>query len=183
MKRGDKPYKSLGQELLRIRKRIQESIAEVSGAVEITDEQLSTYEEGTIRPAEDILQLIISHFNLKDEESDALWDLAGYEEKQPPLVQEDVYTQHPAIMVMPMDSRIVYSDSYQVSINQYGVVMTFLQNNGQNVQQVPVARVGMSIDHAKRIVETLQQTIKTATEIKSVKNLPPHSNDDQNSKK
>lgn len=177
MKRGDKPYKQLGDELARIRKRIQESVAEVSGAVEINDDLLAAYEHGDSRPSEDILQLMITHFNLKDEESDKLWDLAGYEDKQPVHDHDNGYTSQPAVMVMPLDARIVYSDTFQVSINQYGVVMNFLQNSGPNGQQVPVARIGMSLDHAKRISETLQQTIKTAGEFKQPKNLPSSTND------
>ena len=183
MKRGDKPYKSLGAELARIRTRIQESMAEVSGAVEISDAQLAAYEHGEVRPSEDILQLMITHFNLKDEESDKLWDLAGYDDKQPTQHDHDNgYSQQPAVMVMPLDARIVYSDSFQVSINQYGVVMNFLQNIGPNPQAVPIARIGMSLEHAKRISETLQQTIKTATEFKQPKNLPSSSSDTKDSK-
>lgn len=179
MKRGNNPYKSLGDELARIRTRIQESVAEVSGAVEISDDQLAAFEHGDARPSEDILQLIITHFNLKDEESDHLWDLAGYDDNKPQAehIHNEPYTQQPALMLMPLDARIVYSDSFQVSVNQYGVVMNFIQNTGQNNQQVPIARVGMSLDHAKRIIETLQQTIKTAAELNTQKNLPAPGND------
>ncbi|MDB5182520.1 MAG: hypothetical protein JWO47_304 [Candidatus Saccharibacteria bacterium] len=170
MKRGETPFKPLGDELARIRTRMQESLAEVSGAVEITDDRLTAYEKGEVRPSEDILQLLITHFNLRDEESDQLWDLAGYDEKQG--ASEEILGQQPAIMLLPMDARIVYSDTFQVMINQYGVVMNFMQNAGQNGQPLAVSRVGMSLDHAKRVVETLQQTIKTAAEFPHTKNLP-----------
>jgi len=65
MKRGKNPFKPLGEELNRIRTRVQESLTEVSGAVEISDERLTSYEKGEARPSEDILQLLITHFNLK----------------------------------------------------------------------------------------------------------------------
>lgn len=180
MEKQNKPYKQLGVELSRIRKRIQESLSEVAGAVEIDDDKLVAYEHGDDRPSEDILQLMITHFNLKDEESDHLWELAGYDDSKPSLlpivVGDEVYAPQPAIMVLPLDARIVYSDSFQVSINQYGVVMNFVQNTGMNGQQVPVARIGMSLEHARRVAETLQQTIKTASELKQ-KNLPSGSKD------
>jgi transcriptional regulator with XRE-family HTH domain len=172
MKRGNNPFKPLGDELVRIRARVQESLAEVSGAVEISDERLISYEKGEVRPSEDILQLLITHFNLHDEESDQLWDLAGYDDKQPAGATDEILGQQPAIMLLPMDARIVYSDTFQVMINQYGVVMNFMQNSGQSGQPLAVSRVGMSLEHAKRVVETLQQTIKTAAEFPQTKNLP-----------
>ena len=78
MQRGDFPYKSFGRELKKIRIGMQESTAEVSGAVEIDVERLDSYEEGLVRPSEDILMLLINHFGVKDEVADRLWDLAGY---------------------------------------------------------------------------------------------------------
>ena len=184
MKRGNYPYKPLGEELVRIRQRMQESLAEVSGAVEITDERLTAYEKGEVRPSEDILQLLITHFNIRDEESDALWELAGYEDKQPAVANnnEEGFNHQAAVMLLPLDARIVYSDTYQVMINQYGVVMNFMQNAGTNGQSIAVARVGMSLDHAKRVVETLQQTIETASEYKAPKNLPAPRPEEDNKK-
>jgi transcriptional regulator with XRE-family HTH domain len=177
MQRGDLPYKNLGDELVRVRKRMRESLAEVSGAVEITDDKLLGYERGETRPSEDILELLITHFNLRDEESDKLWELAGYNDKNKlPLVQlnpDEVFVPQPAVMLLPLDARIVYSDSFQVTINQYGAIMSFMQNGG-NGQPIAIARVGMSLEHAKRVSETLQQTIATASEVNrnNTKNLP-----------
>jgi DNA-binding XRE family transcriptional regulator len=173
MQRGDKPYKDLGLELANVRTRVKESVSEVSGAVEISDEQLIAFENGDICPSEDVLHLIITHFNLRDEESDKLWDLAGYDEDEPEAHEhEAVFSHQPAIILMPIDARVVYSDSFQVSINQHGVVMNFLQGVAPGGQQMSIARVGMSLEHAKRISETLQQTIKTASENKHQRNLP-----------
>lgn len=183
MKRGKYPFKPLGDELTRIRTRMQESLTEVSGAVEISDERLTSYENGEVRPSEDILQLLITHFNLRDEESDELWELAEYDDKQQgnTIIGEDGFNHQAAVMILPLDARIVYSDTYQVMINQYGVVMNFLQNTTHNGQPTAVARVGMSLEHAKRVVETLQQTIKTASEFPAPKNLPtPRPEEDSN---
>ena len=184
MKQGSNPFKPLGKELNRIRSRMQESVAEVSGAVEISDERLTSYENGELRPSEDILQLLITHFNLHDEESDELWELAGYDDKQSAALSnsEDGLQHQTAVMLLPLDARIVYSDTYQVMINQYGVVMNFMQNTMQNGQSTAVARVGMSLEHAKRVVETLQQTIKTASEFPAPKNLPAPRPEEDNKK-
>lgn len=181
MSRGKNLFKSLGDELARIRTRRQETLTEVSGAVEVSDERLTSYEKGEIRPSEDILQLLITHFSLGDEESDRLWELAGYDDKQS-VSSDDNFNHQPAVMLLPLDARIVYSDAYQVMINQYGVVMNFMQNAGQNGQSLAVARVGMSIEHAKRVVATLQETINTAEKFPKLKNLPAPKPDQDNKK-
>ena len=156
MSRGKIPFKLLGDELARIRTRMQETLTEVSGAVEISDERLTAYEKGEIRPSEDILQLLITHFNLRDEESDQLWELAGYDDKQS-VGSDDNFNHQPAVMLLPLDARIIYSDSYQVTVNQYGVVMNFMQNSIQGGQPIPIARIGMSLDQAKRVSKILHQ--------------------------
>src|ERR1700731_4436397 len=73
------PFKSLGSRLKRIRQRYAQTVAEVSGAVEIDEKVLSRIEAGLERPAEDILELLINHFDMKDKDAISLWSLAGYE--------------------------------------------------------------------------------------------------------
>ena len=63
------------------------------------------------------------------------------------------------MMVLPMDARIVYTDTVHVMANNHGVVMNFLQNSGPNNQTIAVARVGMSREHAESVVELLQRTL------------------------
>jgi transcriptional regulator with XRE-family HTH domain len=63
------PYRGLGRELKALRSRAKESIAEASGAVEIDEKQLASYELGQARPSEDVLLLLISHFGAKDKEA------------------------------------------------------------------------------------------------------------------
>ena len=71
------PYETLGSQLRRLRERNRESVAEVSGAVEIDETELSKIESGTDRPSEDILLLLISHFAVEDDKAAELWQLAG----------------------------------------------------------------------------------------------------------
>ena len=72
------PFKSLGTSLKQTREKLQESLIEVSGAVEIEVDALSAIERGQDRPSEDILLLLISHFGIKDDHATKLWDLANY---------------------------------------------------------------------------------------------------------
>lgn len=158
----DKPYKLLGDRLRSLREKRSASIIEVSGAVEIDPEMLTSIEQGDIRPSEDILLLLISYFSSKEHEADRLWELAGYErpDRDDAPHTSDHYTPQPAMMVMPLDARIVYTDTVHVMANNHGVVMNFLQNAGPNNQQIAVARVGMSREHAESVIELLQRTLE-----------------------
>src|SRR3982751_3098352 len=72
------PYRPLGRQLKELRTRANESLAEASGAVEIDAKELASFELGRLRPAEDVLLLLISHFGAKDDEAVKLWEMAGY---------------------------------------------------------------------------------------------------------
>jgi transcriptional regulator with XRE-family HTH domain len=58
------PFKTLGTHLKYLRERGAETLAEVSGAVEINEDILERIEQGSERPSEEILMLLISHFNM-----------------------------------------------------------------------------------------------------------------------
>jgi transcriptional regulator with XRE-family HTH domain len=153
------PYKSLGNQLKRIRERKQESVAEVSGAVEIEVTLLTDIERGAARPSEDILMLLMNHFAISDDKAVELWELAGYN-------QADAETETPRgtsrvkqVMVLPMDARIAYTDMAHIVVNDRGVVMNFMQEAGLGGQPLAVARIGMSRTHAKEVLELLQKAL------------------------
>src|SRR6187399_563339 len=83
------PFRNLGVKLKALREKRQESLAEVSGAVEIDPDALQAIEQGSERPGEDILLLLISHFATKDELATKLWELAGYDQDELPMQQSD----------------------------------------------------------------------------------------------
>ena len=157
----NKPYKLLGDKLRSLREKLNESLAEVSGAVEIELETLDRIERGSERPSEDILLLLISHFSAKDHDADHLWHLAGYERSlsEPSGLGGESYSPQPAMMVLPIDARIIYTDTVHIMANNHGVVMNFLQNAGPNNQTIAVSRIGMSREHAQSVLELLQQTL------------------------
>jgi transcriptional regulator with XRE-family HTH domain len=157
------PYKSLGARLKRMREKLQESLAEVSGAVEIDIEALTAIEIGRTCPSEDILLLLISHFGVKEDEATKLWELAGYDQQQIPfvhMINEENGGAKPSVLVMPADASINYTDMVHVMVNNYGVVMNFMQGAGPNNQPLIVARLGMSKEHAKSVLEVLQKTLE-----------------------
>ncbi|MEK7603288.1 MAG: helix-turn-helix transcriptional regulator [Patescibacteria group bacterium] len=157
--RREVPYIKLGDSLKKARQKRQETIAEVSGAVEIEADVLQNIEAGIFRPSEDIMMLLISHFNLSEGEADRLWNLAGYETLEEPDFQ-DLQSPKTGAAVLPGDVRIVYTDTVHVVVNNFGVVMNFMQMGGPVGQPLMVSRVGMSKEHARSVLEVLKQTLE-----------------------
>lgn len=152
---GAYPYKSLGKSLRSMREKFRESLAEVSGAVEIEPDTLTNIERGAVKPSEDILLLLISHFDVKEEDANKLWELAEYE----PHTHQEFDVHRAGVLVMPGDARIVYTDIVHTAANQYGLVINFMQEAGPAGQPLIISRVGMSKDHARSLIEVLQQAL------------------------
>jgi transcriptional regulator with XRE-family HTH domain len=168
-----KPYQKLGEELKDIRQKHHESLAEVSGAVEIDTDFLERIEGGQERPSEDVLMLLISHFNIADEDSLGLWQLAGYYFDQANIDRNPLNNDpnRGVVVMMALDSRIVYSDDVEISVDKKGVVVNFLQHGSLNNQQIPIARVGMSHEQAKDLLRSLHQSLVNGTTIPVQKRL------------
>jgi transcriptional regulator with XRE-family HTH domain len=151
------PYRPLGKHLKDLRVRANESLAEASGAVEIDVRELAGFELGKNRPSEDVLLLLISHFGAKDDEAVRLWEMAGYGMDKIPashMVNNDV----PAAPAAGQDNRVLFTDIVDIVVNNYGVIMNFMQTGPANSTH-SVARVGMSREHAKSIMQILQTTL------------------------
>lgn len=148
-------YKALGRRLKELRSRAKESLAEASGAVEIDVRELANIELGQKLPSEDVLLLLISHFGAQDDEAVRLWEMAGYGSARPS--SSDQTAASPAMV--PTDNRILFTDIVDVTVSNYGVVMNFMQNGVGGSAPVHVARVGMSREHAKSVMEILRATL------------------------
>ena len=122
---------ALGSALRAIRLRCKESLLEVSAAVEISGERLARIENGDVVPTEDILHLLVTHYNVSEKEEDTLYDLAGYG-KKPNETPENTVAQN--FIVLPLDTRVMYADSVQIVVNDHGVIMSFMQPNGNGQQ-------------------------------------------------
>lgn len=157
------PYGLLGKKLRKLREAHRESVAEVSGAVEIEEKYLSNIEAGKDRPSEDILLLLISHFGLEDDNADELWHLAGYhqhEDSEPHAhTEQDDARQRTAAMMIMLDPRVMYSDSVEVVSNKQGVIVNFSQTAGPDAPHLTISRIGMSYDQAKAVMGILHQVL------------------------
>lgn len=151
------PYQALGQKIRDARVRQKRTVAEASGAIEINEDILKGFEAGAERPAEDTLLVLISYLEVKEDEASQMWELAGYN-KQEDEKQTDI--NQSLAMIMPNDLRVVYTDMVHVMVNDFGVIMNFLQGAGPNNQPLAVARIGMSKEHAKSVLEILSKSLK-----------------------
>lgn len=176
MSESPAPYMSLGNHLKYVREQAKQSLAEVSGAVEIDEDYLQRIEAGVERPAEDILLLLISHFGVKDREAVQLWESAEYDSELPDEFKpENDLAQlgnKPVVMLMAMDMRTVYSDGVDVMATPAGVTVNFTQTLAGS-QHSPVARIGMSQHQAEQVIKSLQAALLRAKYIGDTKLLPP----------
>lgn len=161
--RYNSPLKSLGSRLKFVRENAKETLAEVSGAVEIDMDLMQNIESGSQLPSEEILLLLISHFDINDDEAASLWELAGY--------TDDDDTSQNSVLT-PENLKIVYSDMTHITSNKYGVVMNFMQSTGGGNQPMLISRVGMSREQAHHIMETLELQLNQPKLKSTPKSLP-----------
>lgn len=161
--RQELPFKTLGEKLKTIRQKLHESVAEVSGAVEIDEKALQRIEQGHERPSEDILLLLINHFGMHDDEAAGLWQLAGYDQPHDHdhMPGQSENQNRTMVMIMAVDPRIIYSDGVQVTANSSGVVLGFSQGVG-TPNALTTARIGMSREQAYGLLRTLNQTLEAS---------------------
>ena len=173
MSESNAPFTTLGKHLKYVRQQLDQSLAEVSGAVEIEEQRLERIEAGVERPTEDILLLLISHFGMQEQQAVQLWELADYGDELPDQIKQDVeqVINKSVVMLLAMDTRAIYSDGVEVDVTKAGITLNFTQAGGQ-ANNTPVSRVGMSIDQAEEVARSIQQAVLTA-KYSGTKLLPP----------
>jgi transcriptional regulator with XRE-family HTH domain len=191
---NEKPYVELGNRLKEIRQKLQETREEAAGAVEIDTEKLAEFEKGADIPNQEILLLLISHYDLSDDVAKQLWTMAGYTnpaeihsmDHPREHIDEKKDLPHPfagqiepaaKLMIVPVDGRIIYTDMVQVSTNNFGVIINFLQGANAKGHPAEVAKVGMSREHARSLIEILEKSLEKTNQ----KSLP--SSEDTKDKK
>lgn len=172
--KSNTPFKPLGSHLRYLREQVEESVAEVSGAVEIDIDELERFEQGLDRPSEDILMLLINHFDIQDNEAVQLWEMAGYEENKHDRfgLTADMLNK-PMMVLMAMDMRTMYSDGVYISASQKGVTLNFTHG------KQPVSRVGMSREQAEVVLNALQTALLKSQYLGGPRLLPPPAQPDQ----
>jgi DNA-binding XRE family transcriptional regulator len=162
------PYVKFGKVLHTLRRTYHVSKKEFCGALEINEEYLQKLEEGVVKPSEELIEQMISHFALDDNLAENLWKLAGFTNDK----LEDMLSQ--TAMLPLSELKVSYTDMVHVSVNNFGVVINFMQNVGPQNQPVVVSRLGMSKEHAQSVVDVMTRTLKASSEqqIKNTLELP-----------
>lgn len=155
-------YEAFGARLKFLREQWQQSLHDVSNSLEIDETMLKALESGKALPSPEVLDMLISHFLLTEDQAQDLRELIedNKEELESALTGniEDIISKQ-LVMFLPVDNRVVYTDSMQATVNESGVILQFMQQAG-NGQPVPISRVGMSRQHAERVIKVLQETLR-----------------------
>lgn len=163
---------SLGQILREIRGK--RSITSVSKEVGIDRTYLSKIEHGHEVPSENVLNKLIAYYSIHPEGANLLFEKAGYlgglAVKTP--IREEIFSadleRKEVIMENKKDTKkninisgpVLYTDSVYLTESSYGIVLDFAQNLGPTNNQNVVARVGMSKEHAKALLDLLKKNLK-----------------------
>lgn len=120
----------------------------------------------------------------KPENSDRAHDRTSH---QSPTSQHDEGQQRQAIQAIPvmllaLDSRVIYSNGVEVVSDDVGMILNFMQSapttrpsSPEEVSQhhYPVSRVGMSHDQAEQLVQVIQRALLHKKYLSGPKQLPP----------
>lgn len=173
------PYAVLGARIKNLREQWQQTVGEVSGTLEIDESTLNAIESGKAMPPDEVLDMLINHFLLTEDQAQDLREIAEqYQEQAGEALMggiEDMLMKQ-IVMYLPIDSKTVYTDSMNATVNNHGVVLQFMQSGGANGQQTAVSKVGMSREHAERMIEILRKTIDQHDRSEGQKFLPSSEN-------
>ena len=177
----DHPYRAFGAKIKHFREQWKQSVSEVSGTLEIDELILKDIESGKLLPSENQMDMIINHFLLTNEQAEELRALTHIHSD--PLGEslvggvEDMLMKQ-LVMYMPLEQKVVYTDGMNVTVNRHGVVLQFTQNNGgTKIKPNTVCQVGMSREHAEKVVDVLKKTLQDHDKNQKSKFLPPNSQD------
>ena len=169
----ESPFSLLGERLRTIRETRRESLAEVSGAIEIDTDMLERIECGDECPSEDILTLLISHFSIQEHEAVQLWEWAGFDRSSDARTETiNDLASKATLVLIALDARILYSDDTSITPGKHGLVMNFSQA-GTHSQQTPIARIGMSYEQAEHVMQELQRVLLRKKYLPERRQLPP----------
>jgi len=164
--------KEFGEKMRIYRQRKGESISQVGIAINIDRTHISKLENGHERPSRQILLRLIRHYSLSNMEASELWNLAGFptglvaleNQKEVNINMDEsqkvnVSTTNQVEVKVPDNSVVLYTDTVFVTRSAFGLVLDFAQGVGPTNERRVVSRIGMSIEHAKSLVELIQANI------------------------
>jgi transcriptional regulator with XRE-family HTH domain len=164
--------KNFGSELRGIRKAAGETLVQTAIALGIDRSHLTKIELGQDRPTEQIVQAVFAHFSITGTQASRLWTLAGftselvtaksYKIKESNDMSDEntaIIPSHPTNVNVDPSKPTYYTDSIFINSNDFGLVVDFARRVGPE-QHFVVTSVGMSFDHAKKLVEVLNDHLQ-----------------------
>lgn len=172
-----------GRILKKYRLQAEESITETATKLGIDRSYLSKLEHGHEKPSKAVLNQLISHFSLPEVEALMLWHIAnkrvesipqGTPSTQSSIRKEVRFNMNQMIQKPQEELRVnvpegmsaVYTDSAFVTVNPNGLMLDFSQSLASSGMHNVVARVGMSYETARGMMDTLQKQIAIADQKK-----------------
>lgn len=160
-----KPFKDFGIAIKAFRVAANETVEDVSDALEVETKLIGEIESGGLQPSVDILENLISHFSLRDKEATRLWELAGYQKS---FIEEffvdsnlDGPDESLELPIPRMDGKdILYTDMVHIITNKFGVVINFVQGVNSSGEPKIISKIGMSKEHAKFIADALLKSLE-----------------------
>lgn len=164
---------SLGSEIRQLRKNSGQTLFKVAESIGTTRSHLNKIELGRSRPSEKLLNTILAYFSVAADKAGRLMQLAGHRSnkvvtnfsgkevgnmKEPTSVEQQ--SKNVNIVIDPNTRQVLYSESVFIHSSDYGLTMDFAQRVGPSDQQFVVARIGMSFDHAKKMLEVLSDHLQ-----------------------
>jgi DNA-binding XRE family transcriptional regulator len=163
----------LGSEIRKLRTEAGETLGQTAEALKVDRSHLNKIELGKYKPSEELLNRIIAHFSVKGNKVHQLRQMAGFEpawqvvtgqgrkEEGNAMQEQSIKQPQPPAQVSMDPSRIqiLYTDSIFVSSSEYGLVLNVAQRADGQHHHV-VARVGMSFDHAKKLLAVMNDHLQ-----------------------
>ena len=161
-----------GAEIRQIRKDAGETIADTASAIGVDRSHLTKIELGQDRPSEQLFMSLIAHFSVTRVTAQRLWSLAGFTGElvtaehhggKETLMDEDSMLpakqgQAASVNIDPSKPTL-YTDSIFINSNDFGLVVDFARRVGPE-QHFVVSSVGMSFEHAKKLLEVLNDHLQ-----------------------
>lgn len=170
---------NIGKKLKLLRIKSNKSLSELAKDIDIDQAYLSRIENGIRKPSEKFLKSVSLLYDLSPQEIHELYILAGMgtsslekgenestinnnkskaEYNNFNINNISVPSQEFDVRVLP-GVTVQYSDNIMVTSSAYGLVLDFAQKLGPTSQMDVVARVGLSVEHAKDFVKLVSKKI------------------------
>jgi len=147
------------------------SLADLGAQVGVDRTLISKIENGHYQPTESMLQKIIDVLSLDKQRAAEIWALSG-RPSGPIITQynlaqyEDIaMNQQPTeqvsqnVQIDPNRTPILYSDGVAVTSSEFGMVFDFGQRVGPTNNANIVARIGISYEHARKLLEVINDEL------------------------